>query len=44
MDGILYLLNLTGQALAQANQEIERLRARVAELEAQQAPPDPPRS
>ena len=33
MDGIVYLHNLAGQALAQANAEIERLRQRIAELE-----------
>lgn len=33
MDGLVYLHNLAGQALAAANAEIERLRARVKELE-----------
>ena len=44
MDGLIYLHNLAGQALAQANAEIERLRARVKELEDAQAtePPAPP--
>ena len=37
MEGIIYLQNLAGTALAQANAEIERLRQRVAELEAQQS-------
>lgn len=35
MDGIMYLHNLAGQALAQANAEIENLRQRVAELESE---------
>lgn len=35
MDGLIYLHNLAGQALAQANAEIEALRKRIAELEAQ---------
>lgn len=37
MDGIIYLQNLAGEALAHANAEIERLRQRVAELEAEAA-------
>jgi len=35
MDGIIYLLNQAGIALAQANEEINQLRSRVAELESQ---------
>lgn len=35
MDGLVYLLNLAGQALAQANAEIERLHKVVKELEEQ---------
>lgn len=41
--GLVYLLNLTGQALEQANAEIARLAAQVAELERahyDEAPPN----
>lgn len=34
MEGIMYLLDQAGRGLAQANAEIARLQARVAELEA----------
>lgn len=37
MDGIIYLFNQTGAALANADTEIQRLRARVADLEAEKA-------
>jgi hypothetical protein len=37
MEGIVYLHNLAGQALAQANAEIDRLRERIAELEEEAA-------
>lgn len=36
MEGIIYLLNQSGIALAQANDEISQLRARIAELESQE--------
>lgn len=38
MDGILYLLNQAGMALAQANAEIERLNALVTELQSGDKP------
>lgn len=37
MDGILYLHDLAGRALQTAHADIERLKARIAELEAAQA-------
>lgn len=40
MDGIIYLLNQAGIALAQANDEITQLRARVAEMESQARGPE----
>jgi BMFP domain-containing protein YqiC len=42
VDGILHLHNLAGVALATAQQEVEALRARVAELEQQVAALTPP--
>lgn len=39
MEGIVYLHNLAGQALAQANAEIDRLRQRVVELETKSEEP-----
>lgn len=36
MEGIIYLLNQAGVALAQANAEIGELRARLSELESQE--------
>ncbi len=38
MDGIIYLLNQAGIALAQANDEIARLRTENATLKAEPAP------
>jgi uncharacterized small protein (DUF1192 family) len=40
MDGIIYILNQTGMALAQAQAEIARLNAELTQLK--NAPPQPP--
>lgn len=42
MDGVLYIIDQAGRALAQANQQIAQLQARLAELEAARDDPSQP--